>query len=524
MAGDHGQILPDELVPMARSNVARRQGDDFQARQFWLKAAALLDPNNPVVKVSYETGPKGFDDITLDYDPKCSPRDHEGVPIYRRHIQCKWHTKAGVFGYEDLVDPAFINAARYSLLDKVYKAQSQHAPDGFGVRFEFMTNWRIKADDPLLLLVRKESDALDLDVLFDDTGDQSRMGRVRKLWREHLGRFDHARLRLALRTLAIAESPESLASLRERLDDKFAAVGMKRVPVDETSFFYDDLITKLLAQGRIEFDRKSFREMAQCEGILEAPSSSPGVLIIGVRSFMHPIDALENRCDRMLNLVPYFDGRYIRGEANWQARVFPDLRTFLLDEARSSDHLQLILDAHASLAFAVGTILNLRSGKRLEIEQRTGGRRFWTMDDQPPSVEWPGFDFEDEVIDPLAPDLALAIGLTHDISEAVRGFAKSRALGIERIIHCVPRGGPSQQSVRCGRHAWMLAESAVQRVRALRAASPVSGRLHVFVAGPNAFTFFLGQHQQALGSTALYEWDFEGSRGGGYRLGLFVDP
>ncbi len=143
MARGHGQILSDELRPMARANVARRHGDDFQARLFWLKAASLLDPNSPVVKVAYETGPKSFDDIMVEYDPNAAPPDHEGKPIYRRYLQCKWHTTAGTFGYQDLIDPAFINAARYSLLQKAQHAQARYAPDGAGCRFELVTNWRI---------------------------------------------------------------------------------------------------------------------------------------------------------------------------------------------------------------------------------------------------------------------------------------------------------------------------------------------------------------------------------------------
>ena len=301
---------------MAKANVARRQGDDFQARLFWLKAASLLDPNSPVIRVAYETGPKSFDDILVEYDPNSAAKDHEGKPIVREYIQCKWHTTAGTFGYQDLIDPSFINAQRYSLLQKAYQAQTQHAPDGTGCRFKLVTNWRINADDSLLRLVRKQTGALNLDRLFDDTTDQSRMGKVRKLWCEHLG-LDHAGLRLVSRTLAIAETAEPLDSVRERLDDKFAVVGMKRVPASETAFFYDDLIVKLLAQGRIEFDRESFAEMARSEGILDGRAQPESVLAIGVRSFMHPIDNLEDRCQRMLDLVPYFDGRYIRDEADW---------------------------------------------------------------------------------------------------------------------------------------------------------------------------------------------------------------
>ncbi len=506
---------------MARANVARRQGDDFQARLFWLKATSLLDPSGSVVKVAYETGPKSFDDILVEYHRNNAPPDHEGRPIYRRHIQCKWHTTAGTFGYEDLIDPAFINAARYSLLQRAHHAQTEHAPYGLGCRFELVTNWGLRADDPLIRLVRKESDALDVGRLFDGTTDRSQMGKVRKLWCDHL-EVDDEGLELVVRVLAIAETPESLASLRERLDERFATVGMKRVSESESGFLYDDLAVKLLAQGRIEFDRDSFREMCQREGLLNPSGQSRDALTIGVRSFMHPIDALEDRCHKMLNLVPYFEGRYVRDEATWEGQIYPELRDFVLNAARSTDHLRLVLDAHVSLAVAVGALLNVKSGKQIEIEQRTGGRRFWSMDDQRADTAWPKFVFDEEVVVEDQNDVAVVIGLTHDVSSAVRGFVTSDLHQIGRIMYCVPEGGPSQRLVECGRHAWMLAESVVQQIRRLRDTGSGQGRLHVFIAGPNAFAFFLGQHQQAFGPAAIYEWDFDRLRGGGYSLGIFI--
>ncbi|SAL09202.1 hypothetical protein AWB64_00101 [Caballeronia sordidicola] len=44
--------------------------------------------------------------------------------------------------------------------------------------------------------------------------------------------------------------------------------------------------------------------------------------------------------------------------------------------------------------------------------------------------------------------------------------------------------------------------------------------LHLFIAAPNAFTFFLGQRQPGLGKITLYEYDFEGANGGGYKPSL----
>jgi hypothetical protein len=506
---------------MAKANIARRQGDDFQARLFWLKASSLLDGKSPVVKVAYETGPKSFDDISIEHEPNGAPRDHEGNPIRRKHIQSKWHTTAGVFGYHDLIEPKFINAARHSLLQRAKLAQAGNAESGNGLRLELVTNWRLRPDDALMKLVRKESDALDLSSLFDGTTDRSQMGQLRKLWREHLEVDDNG-LRSIVRTLAIAETPESLASLRERLDDRFAAVGMKRVPAHEASFFYDDLIVKLLAQGRIEFDKDSFRSMCAQEGLLTEPAPRDNAIAIGVRSFMHPIDNLEDRTERMLNLVPYFDGRYIRDEEDWQRKLLPELSDFLLGAARQSDHLRLIVDAHASLAFACGALLNVKSGKYIEIEQRTAGRRFWKTDDEVLNSSWPNFVISNENLGNEGGDIVLAISLTHDVLRGVSAFAKQALDRVARVVHLVPEGGASQQAVRCGRHAWMLAETAARHVQSFRNGQPRSQRVHIFIAGPNGFTFFLGQHQQAIGSCVLYEWDFDGQRGGGYSRGLSI--
>ena len=506
---------------MTQAVAARRHGDDFQSRLFWLRAASLLDPEGATIKVGYETGPKSFDDIFVEYDPGRAPQDHEGQAILRRHTQCKWHTTAGTFGFADLADPAFLNAQRFSLLQRALAAQQQHAPDGLGLRLELVTNWRIKADDPLLDLVRKESDAIDLDRLFEGKTERARMGQVRKHWTDHL-QIDDAALSPVARVLAIAEAPESLASLRERLDDKLAAVGMVRVPSSEAGFFYDDLTAKLLSQGHIEFDRDGFARMAKQEGLLDPAGTRKPIRTIGIRSFLHPIDALEERCARVLNLVPSFDGRYIRDEKGWQAQLLPTLREFLLEEARATDALRLIVDAHVSLAFATGAVLNVKAGKRIEIEQRTAGRRFWSMDDQQVDPSWPTMTFASETIDNNAGDAAVAISLTHDIAADARTYIKQHAPHVGRILQCRPSSGPSQSSVKCGAHAWSYAEAVVRLLRQVRTEGWPTGRLHVFIAAPNGFAFFLGQNQQALGPIALYEWDFDGLRDASYRLGIQI--
>jgi hypothetical protein len=186
----------------------------------------------------------------------------------------------------------------------------------------------------------------------------------------------------------MSETPESLESLRARLDERFATVGMKRIPAGGTGHDYDDLIFKLAAQRRVEFDRESFKVMCERERLLDPTGRTERVLALGVRSFMHPIDNVQERCLEIIDLVPHFDGRDIRDEGDWQARIQPSLKDGVTKAARSADHLRLVLDAHVSIAFAVGAVLTVKSGKRLEIEQRSGGRRHWTMDDEPAATDW----------------------------------------------------------------------------------------------------------------------------------------
>lgn len=496
---------------MADQVVARQQGDDFQARIFWLEAANLLREDSPVRAVMYEIGPKAFDDVVVDYAREGAPQDHFGKPILRDHKQCKWHVRPGEFGFNDFVDPQFIGGNAVSFLQRARAAQLDHAPAGEGARFHLVTNWNAREKDPLRKLILNQTNALDLGTIFAG-GANSMMGRVRGLWGGHLD-IDDDELRRLLRTLGVNLRIRSGEDLRDQLNDRFEAVGMRTIPRDEAGFSYDDLIRKLHAQGRKTFDRKSFRELVNDEKLLAGPKA-PAKTTIGVRSFMHPIDSIEARATTTLNLVPYFEGRFLKDEAGWETDLLPQLKAFVLAEAQKGDHMRLVLDTHVSLAFAVGSILNVKSGKDIEVEQRTNGRRFWSRDDVPLDPAWSDVDTVTEVIG-TGEEIAVAIGLTHDISPMVHAFLTSQP-AIGRLIVAGLAGGASGGSVKSGSHAMKLAEDTVAAIRK----EPRSAMLHLFIAAPNGFTFFLGQHQPVLGPATLYEWDFEGTRSGTYSKGL----
>jgi hypothetical protein len=196
--------------------------------------------------------------------------------------------------------------------------------------------------------------------------------------------------------------------------------------------------------------------------------------------------------------------------------VFPELRQFLIQSARDKDQLRLIFDTHVSLAFGVGAILNVKSGKAIEIEQRAGGRHIWSATDKPLDPAWPMLAIDEETVQGGA-DLAVAVSLTHDVAPAVRPYVQKLA-AVGTLMTASPVDGPSYHSVRSCGHAAAMVSSLLGAIRASGKGGP--RRVHLFIAGPHAFAFFLGQSQAAIGAVSIYEWDFDGLRDGDYSVGL----
>lgn len=500
---------------MTQAVTVRRDGDTFQARLFWWHAARLLDPQSPIVRVGFEMGPKSFDDIWIEYDPARSAADQYGEPLRREHIQCKWHVSPDSYGYAHLIDPEFVNANARSLLQRAREAQLNYAPTGDGVRFKLLTNWSLDRADPLREMIGNRSGAMRLNRLYGSSTDNSRAGAVRKAWRDHLA-IDENELRLLARTLAFGQATDTLDGLREYLDAVFGLVGLRRIPANESAFPYDDAIFQWMAQGRLEFDRSTFPAICRREGLIgQAEGQSR---IYGIKSFEHPIDRLEERCFRVLDLIPAFDERYIRSDTDWQLTLYPALRAFLLGAAKDHSHLRLVLDAHVTLAFAAGSILNIKSGRQVQFEQRTLGRRIWAADDMQPDPSWPTLGVEEKEMVSGGQEVAVVIGLTHQIADEVERYVERNLPSVGKLLLFNLSGGAGSTSVVCGRHADTLAAAISAQVRA--AGARLAGTIHLFITAPNAFTFFLGQRQAAMGRIRLYEYDFEGARDRSYSPAL----
>ena len=494
---------------MTRANTARHAGDEFQARWFWLNAANLLNERSGVSAVAWENGPQGLDDIRVDYTP---PRATPNGAVSCDQVQCKWHVHNGEFGYESLTQPSFINATRVSWLRRTYKAFKNNRRNG--VRFRLLTNWRVAPSDPLAGLIRTESGTLDIEQLFTGKTTKSATGKLRHCWRAHLS-IDDRELRAFASCLSISNISDSMEELRERLNDRLDLVGLKREADHHSSFRYDDLIIKLHQQGDVEFDESSFRAMCDREELWydAGPADRPHTL--GIRSFMHRFDALEDRCDQLLDLVPFFDGRYLRSDRQWNADIESALTEYLGRSVARHSSIRLVVDAHISIAVAVGRLLDVKSGRRITIEQRTPGVGRENWDARSGKSGAAAMVATDAVGEG---DIVLALSITHDVLPAVRAYCECHLPTAHRL-HVKSGDDPSAMSIVSGAHAWRIVE---QIVSALRPLPGIPGRrLHLFAAAPNALSLFLGQ-QLGLGPMTVYEWDFEGRQGGGYQPGLAV--
>jgi hypothetical protein len=280
----------------------RWHGDNYQARIFWENAFNLLMPNTCVVEVTFEAnGPKAFDDVVVKYDPAIASSGSQRVTA--DYHQVKWHVETGGrFGYTDFVDPDFIGAQSVSLLQRLQQAR-QTAPAS--ACFTFLTTYRIKDEDPLGLLVSGHDSSILVERLFDGTTDRSRMGKVRKLWREHLQLATDDELKAIIAGLRVFEGHRSLNELRANINLKAQVVGLLACDDTASDFRYDELARQLKIRNLNKLNREILLQICKEEGLLVPKMLDPDPAFpIAIRSFLGPAADIAVRRPRIHYSLP----------------------------------------------------------------------------------------------------------------------------------------------------------------------------------------------------------------------------
>ncbi len=504
---------------MADAVMARWHGDNYQARVFWENAFNLLLPNSCVVEVTFEAnGPKAFDDVVVKYDPAV-PR---GGPdrVSAEYHQVKWHVElGGRFGYADLIDPEFIGAKSVSLLERLQQAR-ETAPAS--ARFAFMTTYRVKDGDPLGALMSGTDKSILIEKLFDGTTDRSRMGKVRKLWREHLKLASDDELKRVVTGLRILDGHRTLEDLRSEINVKARVVGLLTCET-ASEFRYDELARALKVRQLNSLTRETFLKLCEEEGlVVTTPAAPDPFLPIAIRSFLGPAaDIIGAASDDTLLLVDQFRERYLRDGRDWQTDIRPRVEAFLLAAVKRSAQLRLVLDAHASIAFLAGSVLDLKSGVEVDLVQKGRvGSRIWRASD---GSEGPGAALT-VAERPIGSggEIALAISVSQSTEAQTMAYVAARLPKVGKILSFSFPAGPGGQAVAGGGHAAALAEQISNTVRALKTEDP-DALVHIFAACPNALMFFLGQQHRAIAPCIVYEFDFDRRGNKSYQPSFIID-
>ena len=216
-----------------------------------------------------------------------------------------------------------------------------------------------------------------------------------------------------------------------------------------------------------------------------------------------------------------FRQRYLQDGREWQRDIRPKVESFLRAAVKRSSKLRLILDAHASIAFLAGAVLDLKSGLETQLVQKGRvGARTWRADDGS-AANGARFEVAEEQLGG-GQDVALAISVSQPAVAQARSYVAAQLPDVGKLISFALPSGPGQQSVAGGAHAAALAEQVSNHVRTVTADDP-DAVVHIFAAAPNSLLFYLGQHHQAIAPCSVYEFDFDRRAHKTYQPSFVID-
>lgn len=508
---------------MADSVLAIQQGFEFQAQYFWHKACLLYTKNSNITHVGWEIrDTPGFDDVAIYYNP--AKESTYGYPILKEFFQVKFHVShSNAFTCAALADPTFIGATSQSLLQKLNANYEASPMDYEKTLYTIVNTWGVDRKDGLYSLLDTQG-AIRLHALFDGTGNKSKMGKIRKMWKEHLGLSNEEQLRPILRQLRIDANAKSGEAFYEEMNLALHYVGLQTVPNDKRVTPYANLIYRLHQEKRNYLSRDELMEILTKENLWETTTSVDVVqeYRIGVRSFLRGTESLEFETDDLLCLLPYFDGRYVKDEPVWHSTIVPKLSELSTRALAAGKPLVIHLDTHLTVAFTMGYLLDWRSGVTLSIVQkvRNGGRTLINLYTPGHVDATPQWEWSEHKISETGNDTVLIINVTHDILRDVKEYTQTTLTNISRILVGNILPAPNYSSIKDGGHIVQAVDEVVTKMRFWRTGSEKGGSLHVFMACPNMFAFCLGQASRQFGKLTMYEFDFENQRTGTYNQSI----
>ena len=255
---------------MAKAVVARQFGDEYQQLVFWKYALRMLSGNYEIDNIRYEDDSvKSYDDVVIEYD---KPQVFRNTTISKEYIQVKFHMRDdGLFTLDGLLDPAFINAEKNSLLDNVVTAYRKLGTEFENSVFVIYSMWDIAQGDVLYELVSNVDRTIMLDKLFDGTSERSKMGKIRKNLCLKLG-INASELECIFRQIRLKSRQETLIDLKADLNQSLERLGLQVISGSKHTNAYAQLIQELNKSGYTSFSKAFLEEQLYNEGVYSSKS------------------------------------------------------------------------------------------------------------------------------------------------------------------------------------------------------------------------------------------------------------
>lgn len=497
---------------MGKAINAIHAGITYQNLFFWLCASEMLHKESNIKEVSYEDNRiKSIDDVVVEYD-KPLVGDYDLNEINMDFYQVKYHVKnSESIELLDLIDPSFINATTYSFLQRVQEA----IKNGYAnARFQLVTTWNIKQGDLLEKLLDNRDNKLNTDLLFDGK-QRSALAKARIAIMKHLGLQEDAELVQILRSIRIQHSKPGISIfIKEQLNNSLKLAGLTPINDRVHTNPYNDLIISCAAKGVNRFSKPDLIKLCKREGVYYGqPLIVNDEISVGIRSFLPFTESLEDETDHLLCISNLFSSRLLKEDKSWNEDVASTVKDFLQQTLLPGNAYYVQFNTHLSITFAAGMWLNPKSGTKVFPVQRGDGLVAWIPDVHSADyTEYTSFKeySELEALTDLerARDTIVSISITRDIRSHVEWYVEQNKFDVQASYHFSMEAGGAK-AVRDGTHAWFLAE---QVIRALDKRNPNQrkGRVHLFIAAPGGFVFFLGQLAGNIPNIVCYEHDFTG--------------
>jgi hypothetical protein len=511
---------------MSNAVIPRQQGDEFQAKYFWYKACKLFLQDTTAIRVAWEISEiPGFDDVSIYFEPGVLDK-LTGKAISSKFYQVKFHVDhSEFFTCEALTKPEFIGNQTESILQRLHKNYKDKAETFANSLYYIVNTWSLDPTDTLKELINNEH-AIILPRLFDGTTDKSKMGKIKKMWREHLGITSDDELKEVLSRLRIVHNAKASELFTEDLNIRLQLAGLQPISEVKRTSPYTGLIQQLHLEKRNTFTKVELLEILERESLLfKKEAVANDYHKIGVRSFKKGTESISNEADEYLCLLRHFTNRFVIDDALWQTEILPSLSEFAEKVVEKNKPLLIHLDTHQSVAFALGSFLDSKAGVQTNVAQKVlNGRIIFSVDQTSADfkahqndVNW---DYEEIKISDEGNDIVVALSVTRDIKNEVQDYVMNNLSDVSRIISATIVGGHSPTSIRDGNHIYLAVQELITKLRQEKSGKEKQGTIHIFVAAPNALVFSLGQNFKSLGKIKLYEYDFEQYRTGTYTLSM----